>query len=406
MDNVTHTLVGALLGETASRIAPNATSDRHAVVRRTMFLTVMVVGSNLPDSDLLYSLGSDDKLRYLLEHRGHTHTVVGGLIASVVMLVGCRLWQRMRGASLTSRDWLWLTVLAFIAPLLHIGMDALNTYGVHPWWPVDNRWFYGDSIFIVEPLFWAAAAPLVFLLKRYVSRGLVVLCLLAALYLAFRTGIVVVASVVSYCVLAVTMLALGRRARPRTALLAALGVCVAISMMFAIAGRQAVARVDAAAENLSGWRTLDRVLTPLPMNPLCWEVILVQEQGDRYALRRAVASITPSLQCPRLGGDQPITAPLREIAAPGTPFVVWRGEIVASRQQVRRLTETSCEVAAFLRFARAPWFSDSPQGRLVGDLRFDREPELGFAELDLTRSAGCPSYVPPWTPPRQDLIAE
>jgi inner membrane protein len=85
--------------------------------------------------------------------------------------------------------------------------------------------------------------------------------------------------------------------------------------------------------------------------------------------------------------------------------VRWRGEIVASRQELRRMAATSCEVAAFLRFSRAPWFREDPQGRFVGDLRFDREPELGFAELDVTRSSRCPSYVPPWIPPRQDLIA-
>ena len=371
-----------------------------------MFLTVMVVGSNLPDSDLLYSLGSDDKLPYLLEHRGHTHTVVGALIASIVMLVVCRVWQRVRGPSLTYRDWLWLTSLALVAPLLHVAMDALNSYGVHPWWPVDNRWFYGDSVFIVEPLFWASAAPLVFLLKSYLARGFVILCLLAALYLAFSTGLVAFGSIVAYCVLAVTMLVLGRLGRPRAALSVALGACVAISIAFAIAGRQAVARVDAAAERFSGWTTLDRILTPLPMNPFCWEVILVQEQAGRYALRRAIASIPPSLQCPTLGGDQAITAPLQPIAAPGTPYVRWRGEIVASRQELRRMTATSCEVAAFLRFSRAPWFTESSQRRFIGDLRFDREPELGFAELDVTRSSRCPAYVPPWTPPRKDLIAD
>jgi inner membrane protein len=406
LDNVTHTLVGALLGETAARNAPQATSDRHAAVRRMMFLAVMVVGSNLPDSDLLYSLGSDDKLPYLLEHRGHTHTVVGALIASMVMLIVCRVWQRLRDTSMTSRDWVWLTALAFVAPLLHVAMDALNSYGVHPWWPVDNRWFYGDAVFIVEPLFWAAAAPLVFLLKSYVGRGFVVLCLVAALYLAFSTGIVAFGSIVTYGVLAVTMLALGRFAAPRAALAAALGVCAAIGIGFAVAGHQAVARVDAAAAQLAGWTTLDRVLTPLPMNPFCWEVILVQAQGDRYALRRASASITASSRCPTLVGDQTITAPLQTIAAPGTPFVRWGGEIVASREGLRRMAATSCEVAAFLRFARAPWFSENAQRRFVGDLRFDRETELGFAELDVTRSSRCPSYVPPWTPPRQDLIAD
>jgi inner membrane protein len=215
LDNVTHTLIGALLGETAARNAPPAATDRQASIRRTMFLSVMIVGSNLPDSDLLYSLGSRGKLAYLLEHRGHTHTVIGALIASVAMLVVCGLWQRWRGMSLPAHDRARLVGLALLAPLLHIAMDAFNSYGVHPWWPVDNRWFYGDSVFIVEPLFWAAAAPLAFLLHSCVARGLVVLVLLAGLYLAFDTGLVSNGAIAFYCMLAVAMLVLGRQAPPR-----------------------------------------------------------------------------------------------------------------------------------------------------------------------------------------------
>lgn len=39
-------------------------------------------------------------------------------------------------------------------------MDSLNSYGVHPYWPVRNRWFCGDAVYIVEPLYWAATASL------------------------------------------------------------------------------------------------------------------------------------------------------------------------------------------------------------------------------------------------------
>ena len=405
LDNVTHTLVGALLGEAASRTAP-AIPDPGASIRRTLFMAVMIVGSNLPDSDLLYSLGSDDKLAYLLEHRGHTHTVIGALAGSVVLLVLCAIWQRLRGTSLSVRDWTRLGALALLAPLLHVAMDALNTYGVHPWWPVDNRWLYGDSVFIVEPLFWASAAPLAFLLRSYVARGLVVLALVVALYLALTTGLVMFGSIAVYCVVAVTMLAVGGLTRPNVALCAAIGACLLVSGVFGLAHRQAIARVDVeTGAAFPGWTTLDRVLSPLPMNPLCWELILVQEDGDRYALRRAIASTVPSLQCPTLGGDRSITAPLRTVSVSDTPFVRWGGEIVESRERLRALAATSCEVAAFLRFARTPWLSESSQRRLIGDLRFDREPGLGFAELDLARPSSCPAYVPPWLPPRTDLLS-
>jgi hypothetical protein len=71
------------------------------------------------------------------------------------------------------------------------------------------------------------------------------------------------------------MLVVGRLARPRAALSAALSVCVAISFAFVVAGRQAAARVDAAADHFSGWTTLDRILMPLPMK----SVLLGSDSG-------------------------------------------------------------------------------------------------------------------------------
>ena len=404
MDNITHTLIGALIGEGAARTAPPAANEPTAAIRRTLFLAVMIVGSNLPDSDLVYSLGENSKLSYLLEHRGHTHTVAGAIVGSAVMLAACALFLRLRSRRLSSRDWIWLSALALGAPLLHIAMDALNTYGVHPWWPVDNRWYYGDSVFIVEPLFWASAAPLTLLFRSLVARGLIVLCLLLAIYLALTTGIVADGSIVAFCLLALIMVVLGRYAKPKVAIFAALGTCAVISVVFVVAHRQAIARLDSdGASRLTGWTTLDRVLTPLPMNPLCWEVILVQEQDDRYALRRAMASPVPNIRCSTRSMDRPVTAPLETVQMPDTPYLRWHGQFTGSREQLRGLAASSCEVAALLRFARAPWFLES-EPRMAGDLRYDREPEPGFAEIVLTRPPQCPAYVPPWVPPRADLL--
>lgn len=406
MDNVTHTLVGALLGETAARCASPLAEPRQRKMRRSLFMAVMIVGSNLPDSDLLYSFGSGDKLRYLLEHRGHTHTVLGALVGSALMLAACQMWQRWRKTPLQARDRTVLVALAVLAPLLHIAMDACNSYGVHPWWPFDNRWLYGDSVFIVEPLFWAAtAAPLAFLLQSRVARGVMVLVLLAGLYLALVTGMATRGSIVGYGSLTAIMLAFGWKTRPRTALGTAIAVCVAIVAVFAVASREASARLDTYADaHIPRWKTLDRILTPMPMNPLCWDVILVQEENDRYALRRAILSLAPEMQCPTRSVDSETTAPLTAVALPDTPFVHWHGEVVASRNRLRSLVAASCEASALMRFARAPWMSLDNETSTIGDLRFDRERGLGFAELALDGRGRCPSYVPPWMPPRDDLL--
>ena len=409
LDNVTHTLIGALLGESAARLAPVAGNGRQAKLRRGLFLAVAIVGSNFPDADLLSTLGSDGKLAYLLEHRGHTHTVVGAVLISVAMLGACAVWQRWRGLALSVGDRGWLVALALLAPLLHVAMDALNTYGVHPWWPFDNRWYYGDAVFIVEPLYWAAAAPLVFLFTSYPARAFVVLALVAGLYLAFVTGMVAAGSIAFYCLLVVAMLALGRYAAPKIALCAAVGACLLTTALFAVTSREAARRVDAyAAQHLHDWTIVDRVLTPLPMNPFCWELIMIESNQRDYALRRAIVSLAPSrmasLQCPMRTMMGAISAPLRRVAAPDPAVVHWHGEIVLSRDALRDLARTSCEAAALLRFARAPWYAEHGDRRVIGDLRYDREPALGFAEIDLARAARCPGYVPPWVPPRSDLL--
>jgi inner membrane protein len=51
-------------------------------------------------------------------------------------------------------------------------MDSLNVYGVHPLWPFDPNWYYGDLVFIVEPVFWIGfGVPLAALVRRPACAG-------------------------------------------------------------------------------------------------------------------------------------------------------------------------------------------------------------------------------------------
>ena len=69
------------------------------------------------------------------------------------------------------------------------------------------------------------------------------------------------------------------------------------------------------------------------------------------------------------------------------------------------LAQRSCTIRAMLRFARVPWAMPNGANWIVGDLRYDREPELGLAELETNLlDEQCPAHVPPWTPPRADLL--
>src|SRR5262245_65865261 len=97
MDNITHTLIGVLVGETAAAATPASTGRVPAATRRSLFVALMAVGSNLPDLDFLHSTITGNKLDYLLHHRGYTHTVLGGIAIAVLMLLAAELWLRARG---------------------------------------------------------------------------------------------------------------------------------------------------------------------------------------------------------------------------------------------------------------------------------------------------------------------
>src|SRR5688500_18656785 len=104
MDTLTHALAGAVICETAARLLPARTGGLSTLPRRTLFVALGVVGSNLPDMDFLYSAVTRSKLDYLLHHRGHTHTVVGVILAALLMYVACEAWIRLKHWTASRND--------------------------------------------------------------------------------------------------------------------------------------------------------------------------------------------------------------------------------------------------------------------------------------------------------------
>ena len=409
MDNLTHTLISAMVGDAVHRSTP-ASSTLTESARRNVAITVMVVGGNLPDSDLIYTGWAGTKLDYLLHHRGHTHTVVGVLILSLLLFVAVRLWWRYRKVEPSAADIRFLIVLAVLAPLLHLGLDFANSYGVHPFWPVDNRWYYGDAIFIVEPLLWACAAPLLFTLRSVVTRALVAIVLVVGIGLSWGSGLVPVPLAALLTLLTLGLAIIGRNSSARTALVSGIGAFLVVTIVFVVTGRMADSRVNALlADGFPTARTLDTVLTPLPVNPFCREVMTAQVVGNRYVVRSGTHSLLPEWlpagYCAQLSLSGTSTAPLVPMAEASTAEMAWIGELTIARDLPAPLARDYCAVDALFQFARVPWAVPQGDGWLVGDLRYDREPELGFAEIEVGPTADdCPAFRPPWVPPRVDLL--
>ena len=157
MDPICHTLVGAGLARTG-------------LSRRTAFGTLtLLIGANLPDVDVLSHL--DGPLAELQFRRGWTHGILAlavwpFLLTGAVVLLA-RLVRHVRPAcrSPAVRPGEVLR-LAGIAVLTHPVLDTLNTYGVRWLMPFSGRWFYGDTLFIVDPWVWLALGTGVLLAGR------------------------------------------------------------------------------------------------------------------------------------------------------------------------------------------------------------------------------------------------
>lgn len=410
MDNLTHTLAGVLVGETLSRVTRSTADGLPEPQRRNLFVTLMAIGSNFPDLDFLSSAVSGDKLEYMLEHRGHTHTIIGALIGAAILYACCLIWCRLRKQRLSATDRIQLAGLSLLALLLHVTMDFTNNYGVHPLWPFYNGWLYGDTIFIWEPLLWSAVAPLVFILRTNIARALIAALLVAAIGACFGSGLVPTGFAIFMVAITVAMLVIGRRAAPKIALLTSIGLWLAITFTFALSRVTAESQLRTfIAQTYPGETALDYVLTAMPADPLCWNVMLPMTTADRYIVRHGVWAVAPGFvpaeSCPGRGLFKEITAPLTAVSAEASASMHWVGEIVMPREELTALAKTNCEAAAFLQFARVPWAMRNRQSWIVGDLRYDREPELGFAELELVDGVtNCPSRKLPWLPPRSDLL--
>jgi len=410
VDNLTHTLIGLAAGEAAARWTRARPGGISEGPRRTALLAIGMVGGNLPDADLLWSMqfATGDRLAYVVEHRGYTHTLVGCVALALLLFAGTLAVLRWRRQRACPADATLLALMSLFAVLLHLGMDALNEYGVHPFWPWNNRWYYGDTLFIVEPLCWLALAPLFFTLQTRRARMLVGLALGAGCIalLAFHGFALAWWSVP---VVTLMLLRVGRSLDPRAASLAAIGLLCVVVGAFSVAHAAATRRVGAlAAAQFPGAAVLDMVLSPAPAHPFCWDVILLQRDQQDYVARLGQLSLMAESgnACSRsLNGTG--TAPLRSMNRPAVQGMRWSGEYTMEIQSLVQLANSSCNTRRLASFLRAPFAARSDKGWIIGDLRYDRETGPGFTELlvDPGASTQC-EKASPWVPPRRDLGME
>jgi inner membrane protein len=419
MDNLTHSVVGLGLGALVDRSLANEPDAGRQRVRTRMLLVIGCLASNFPDLDLVLGRLLEAPLGYLLYHRGHTHTLLGALGELVLLLAGIwLLWpaaRRLLRASAPARGAALFTAVAGL--LLHIAMDSMNVYGVHPFWPFDPDWYYGDLVFIVEPVFWIGfGIPLASMVERKPPRWLLFAAMAAVPLGVTLAGFLQWGSLAGLLVLGVVLALIQRHsrhrprgARSRAALAAGLAVSLAFVGVQAAALRQARAIVDANLRSLDpAEQLLDTALSAYPANPLCWSFVSVERSGGgkdggadaSFHLRRGLLSIAPGLD-----PVQSCPAALAGRAGAGAGAqLAWQSDERESVAALRTLRQTNCHVDAWLRFARAPALA--PGAGIATDARWGPPGSLNFSSLWYKELAPlpCPHLVPGWAYPRADLL--
>lgn len=404
MDNITHTLVGLGVGELLQRSLPAEADAARQRTRHRLLLTACAAASNFPDLDLFLTKLMAPPLGYLLHHRGHTHTLLFLLPQALLLLAALWLfWPKARVLLKDSRQ-ARLGLLGAMAAgfLLHLGMDFMNSYGVHPFYPFHGGWYFGDIIFIIEPVFWVAfGVPVALAIPWRPVRGLMVGVLAVVLLFFTLHGYLGWASCAGLLLLGAVIAALRLlHMHSRRALALALMVCLSFIGVQKAASTQARERIAAAlAQEDSAAQLLDVALTAFPAQPLCWSFATVErnEARDSYRVRRGMLSLAPGWlppgQCPASMLDP---GPARALPA----GIQQHGEWTGSLSLLRRLRQNDCQLDAWLRFARIPAVDE----RSASDRRFASTPRGNFTTMDVANARACPPHIPRWSQPRADLI--
>jgi inner membrane protein len=273
MEPLAHTLAGACLAESGlKRLSPLAAST-------------LIIAANIPDVDGACYLHSADAA--FAFRRGWTHGVLAmallPLALTAAMLALDRLLARRNPDRPRARPGA-LLALSVAGVLSHPFLDWLNNYGIRLLMPFSDRWFYGDTLFIVDPWLWLILGGAVMLAWTTHTRGIVTA---AALGLG-TTAVMLAAPLVPewaraawFAGLAIWALARARVGAPRHPAIAATALVLAaayVALMYA-GSRTAERQVRQLAE-ARGWRAEQVAAMPVPAEPLRRSVIVVSP--DRY----------------------------------------------------------------------------------------------------------------------------
>ncbi|EGL83571.1 Protein of unknown function DUF457, transmembrane [Caldalkalibacillus thermarum TA2.A1] len=150
MDTASHFLIGVGLGGLA-HLHPEVASIPGAGLAVTIGT---VLASQAPDFDCVYRFKGD--AAYFKYHRGISHSIPFWFIWPT--LITLLIIPFVDGLAWTLL-WIW----CFIAVLIHVGLDVLNTYGTQALRPFKEDWLAKDVLMILDPYIFLTQLTGVFL---------------------------------------------------------------------------------------------------------------------------------------------------------------------------------------------------------------------------------------------------
>ncbi len=156
MDTITHALFGLVIYRSIDKEGMSKEAKR-------ALLFTSVAGSEIPDIDVVSQLW-DTGGRYLMWHRGITHSVLLVPFWAALLTVLSALFWRIRNRAILKK----IALIGLLAVFIHDTADIFNAWGTGYLEPFTNARLTFGTVSIVDPLLWIiiAAAFIISQIKR------------------------------------------------------------------------------------------------------------------------------------------------------------------------------------------------------------------------------------------------
>ncbi len=139
MDTITHTLIGLTINGSVKK------EKLPLNLKKSIFFATLT-GSQIPDIDIVLQLTERGRIMYQMWHRGLSHSLFMAPIWALLIYLICYLLWKVKDIK--------VFLVALLCVSLHIGFDALNTWGTGLFEPFSTKRVSIGIISIVDFVLW------------------------------------------------------------------------------------------------------------------------------------------------------------------------------------------------------------------------------------------------------------